>query len=129
MAEAKNWRVLVVDDEPHNINVVRFVLEFHKAHVESCNSGRKCLELLERSGNPDLVLLDIQMPEMDGFQVLNAIRSNPKTRDLLVIAVTALAMPYDYDRGMAAGFDGYITKPVNVETFMTQIKTVVNSKV
>src|SRR5262245_60066143 len=128
MAEARNWRVLIVDDEPHNINVVRFVLEFHKAHVEGCTSGPKCLELLEKSGNPDLVLLDIQMAEMDVFQFLNAIRSNPKTRDLLVIAVTALAMSYDYDRGMAAGFDGYITKPVNVETFMSQVKAVVNGR-
>jgi CheY-like chemotaxis protein len=79
--------------------------------LDEASNGAEALEKI-RQAPPDLVLLDIQMPEMDGFQVLHEIRRDPALRDLRVVALTAFAMQGDRDRALDAGFDDYITKPV-----------------
>jgi CheY-like chemotaxis protein len=127
MPTANDWNVLIVDDEPHNIGVIEIVLRFHGAQVRSCTSGQECLDIL-KTMMPDFVLLDIQMPELSGYDVVKTIRSDPQAKDLTVIALTALAMPDDLSRGIAAGFDGYITKPIDVASITLQIGLLLEEK-
>jgi two-component system, cell cycle response regulator DivK len=117
------WKVLIVDDEPDNVGVAQHVLTFFGAQVQSSNTGVNALHLLEED-RPDFLLLDIQMPRKSGFQVLEEIRAHESLHDLPVIALTSHAMPEDYERAMRAGFDGYITKPITVTTFVEEIQTI-----
>ncbi len=120
------WTVLIVDDEIHNLGVAEYVLRFHDAKSWKVTSGRECLEMLGVQ-RPTFILLDIQMPLMSGFEVLEAIRQNARLRSMPVIAMTSYAMPGDYERAMAAGFDGYITKPIQVATFIKEITAILNN--
>ena len=118
-------RVLVADDNPAGRELVRETLqELVSSLVEAAN-GREALQKI-REARPDLVLLDIQMPEMDGYQVLNEIRRDPSLRDLRVVALTAFAMQGDRERAIEAGFDDYITKPVTSATLKAQLDAVVS---
>ena len=127
MSEPSSWNVLVVDDEPDNIGVVEYILLFHNAKVRIANSGQACLEIL-RQERPSFLLLDIQMPIMSGWDVLKEIRNDEKLRDLTVIAFTAHAMAGDREKALAAGFDGYITKPISPLSFVDDVKAIVMSR-
>lgn len=111
-------RILVVDDDPRNLFVFSAALERHGANVSHAVNGLRALEYLEQHG-VDLVLLDIMMPQMDGYQAIAAIRGNPSLLDLPVLAVTAKASPAERERALGAGFDDYITKPVSYEMLLT----------
>jgi two-component system, cell cycle response regulator DivK len=123
--DPKQWTLLIIDDEPHNVGVVQHVLQFHGARVLAAGSGTEGLDVISRH-RLDFVLLDIQMPHMSGFDVLAKIRENPRSRDLLVIALTSHAMTGDYERAMTAGFNGYITKPISVQQIVQQIGLILN---
>ncbi len=123
MSEISDWDVIVVDDEPDNIGVVELVLQFNDATVRSATSGPECLRLMEESA-PTFLLVDIQMPEMSGYQLLEKIRAHSEWRDIPVIALTAHARPEDQDEIMAAGFDGYISKPVTVMTLVDELVSI-----
>jgi two-component system, cell cycle response regulator DivK len=105
--------VLIIEDNPRNLKLVRDVLNVRGlATLEA-----ECAEdgiALARSERPDLVLMDVQLPGIDGMQALRRLRSNPATADIPVIAVTAFAMQADRERFLAAGFDGYLSKPIDV---------------
>lgn len=121
------WNILIVDDEVHNLAVIKHVMEFHGSTTNTCMSGEECLAFLENQ-LPDFLLLDIRMPGISGFDVVRAIRKNPKTKDLLVIALTASVMPGDYEKAIEAGFDGYLPKPIDVAKIMDQINLLVKDK-
>jgi len=114
---------LVVDDELDNIGVIEYVLNYHNAHYKTAESGPACLRMLETE-RPTLILLDIKMPQMSGWEVLKIIRENYATHDIPVVAVTAHAMIGDKQRALDAGFDGYITKPISPLTFIEEIETI-----
>ncbi len=120
MSDPSDWRVLIVDDDPDNVGVLELVLEFHNATTRVAASGQQCLDMLGEE-IPTLLLVDIQMPGMTGYELLGRIRSNAAWRDLPVVAVTAHAMRGDADRIMRAGFDGYISKPVNVASLVDDL--------
>jgi CheY-like chemotaxis protein len=103
-------RIAVVEDNADNRLLVRAILEDMYVIVEY-ESGSEALAGL-KEGDPDLILLDISLPEMDGTEVLRAIRADPALRDLPVIALTAHAMAGDRERFLAEGFDDYLTKPI-----------------
>jgi CheY-like chemotaxis protein len=113
-------RVLVADDNPAGRELVREILTDLVSSLDEAANGSEALQKIRRS-LPDLVLLDIQMPEMDGFQVLREIRGDPALRNLRVVALTAFAMQGDRDRAIAAGFDDYITKPVTGAKLKAQL--------
>lgn len=119
--DAAGWDVVIVDDEVDNIGVVKLVLEFNDVNVRTAESGAECLSLLEDE-KPSLLLVDIQMPEMSGYELLETIRANDHWKNLPVIAITAHAMPEDSHQIISAGFDGYIAKPINVATLLDEIR-------
>ncbi|MCC6617316.1 MAG: response regulator [Anaerolineae bacterium] len=123
MLQISDWDVIVVDDEQDNIGVVELVLQFNDARVRSATSGPACLQLLEESA-PTFLLVDIQMPEMSGYQLLQKIRANPAWNGIPVIALTAHARPEDQDEILSAGFDGYISKPVTVMTLVDELMSI-----
>ena len=119
--DAKDWIVLIVDDDPDNLSVAEKVLTFYGAKVHTAVDGRKGLEILKQLVKPTLILLDLSMPDMDGWEMMAALQKMPEKSTLPVIAVTAHAMPKDKERALSAGFDGYIIKPFMLHTFMDEI--------
>ena len=114
-------RVLVADDNPAGRELVREGLAEHASSIIEASDGREALQKI-RDMLPDLVLLDIQMPEMDGYAVLREIRSDPALQGLRVVALTAFAMQGDRERALEAGFDDYLTKPVSVAKLKAQLE-------
>ena len=114
-------KVLVVDDNAAGRELVRESLKDYVSSVAEASNGREALEKI-RMARPDLILLDIQMPEMDGYEVLREIRGDPALSGLRVIALTAFAMRDDRERALAAGFDDYLTKPVTSAQLKEQLR-------
>lgn len=125
--DLSDWKVLIVDDEPDNLGVLELIFRFHKATVFTADSGPAGLRLLE-SEDLSLLLVDIQMPAMSGYDLLEAVRKNPRSRHVPVIAVSAHAMAGDSERALEAGFDGYVTKPISAMTLAETVKALVDSK-
>jgi CheY-like chemotaxis protein len=114
-------RVLVADDNPAGRELVREGLTGHVSSIIEAADGREALKKI-RETRLDLVLLDIQMPEMDGYEVLREIRRDPSLHGLRVVALTAFAMQGDRERALEAGFDDYLTKPVSVAKLKAQLE-------
>jgi two-component system, cell cycle response regulator DivK len=112
-------RILVVEDSPDNMKLFRTVLTLKGFEVTGLPGGEGLLETIERT-TPELVLMDIQLPGQDGFALLRQIRQSPFSA-LRVVALTAHAMTGDRERALEAGFDGYITKPIDIRNFPTQV--------
>lgn len=119
--DAKQWTVLIVDDEPDNLGVAEKVLSFMGAKVHTAQDGLQGLAILEKVV-PTFILLDLSMPRMDGWQMIERLRADPLTMTVPVIALTAHAMHGDKERALAAGFDGYIAKPFRLMTFFKEIQ-------
>ncbi len=115
--------VLVVDDEPDNLEVVRLVLKYYKATVHSANNGKEALETLKQI-RPDFIITDLSMPIMDGWEFAFHVKENPHTKDIPIFALTAHAMVGDRERTIAAGFHNYLTKPLSPITFLQQLLSV-----
>jgi CheY-like chemotaxis protein len=105
-------RVLVVDDNPVSRELIREVLEAPDLQIVEAPDGKAALQSISAL-RPDVVLMDIQMPVLDGFAVLRALREDPSLQDLPVLAVTAFAMRGDREKAQNAGFNAYITKPID----------------
>jgi two-component system, cell cycle response regulator DivK len=113
-------KILIVEDSPDNMRLFRTLLTMRAHEVVGLTGGDGLLETLERD-RPELVLMDIQLPGKDGFTLLAEIRASDH-RDLTVLALTAHAMSGDRERALAAGFDGYITKPIDIRAFPAQVE-------
>src|SRR6202047_4726162 len=116
-----NNSVLVVDDAPVNLKLVRVLLSRQGFDVRTANSAEEALEIV-RDFRPRLVLADIQLPDMNGLELTRRLKSDPATRDIIVLALTAFAMQGDEERAIDAGCDGYITKPIDTRTFPALIR-------
>lgn len=115
-------RILIVEDTPNNLMLMAYLLESAGHHIMKATSASEGL-VLARAEKPELIVMDIQMPGMDGYQALAEIRSDQQMRDTVVLAVTAYAMVGNRDQVLAAGFDGYLAKPIDPETFVADIET------
>src|SRR5207249_241967 len=115
-------KVLVVDDDVRNIFALTGLLERHNMRVVSASNGREAIGLLEQTPDIALVLMDIMMPEMDGYQTMRAIRENANRKLLPMIALTAKAMKGDRDKCLEAGASDYIAKPVNSEQLLSLLR-------
>lgn len=120
----ESWCVIIIDDEPDNLDLVVETLTFYGVTVHSSNDGEKGIEMVENF-NPNLILLDLSMPDVDGWEVHRRIRAMPKFADVPIVAMTAHAMVGDRERVMEAGFDGYMTKPIRVPNLVKDIKAAI----
>lgn len=111
--------ILIVEDSPDNMKLFRTLLTLRKHTVVGLTSGEGLLSTIETS-QPDVTLMDIQLPGKDGYELLAEIRGSPH-RALRVVALTAHAMAGDRERALSAGFDGYITKPIDIRGFPDQV--------
>src|SRR5206468_6345532 len=112
LPSVRGARVLLAEDNPINQQIAREILEQAGALVTVADNGRIAIEKL-RTGHFDLILMDVQMPEMDGFQATAEIRGDPSFKDFPIIAMTAHAMSGDRDKCLAAGMNDYVTKPID----------------
>jgi CheY-like chemotaxis protein len=115
-------KVLVVDDDVRNIFAITSVLERHKMVVVPAENGKEAIEILKKTQDFDVVLMDIMMPEMDGYETTRRIRSNELFNALPIIALTAKAMKGDREKCMEAGASDYIAKPVNSEQLLSLLR-------
>jgi two-component system, cell cycle response regulator DivK len=114
-------RVLVVEDNERNLKLVRDVLQYAGYEIIEASTGEEGVELAQ-SLTPDVILMDLQLPDIDGMEALRRIRKSPATADVPVIAVTAFAMRNDRARAFDAGFDGYLEKPLSVRELPAQVQ-------
>ena len=119
--------VLVVDDNEQNLELIQAYLEDVACETEAAHDGIEALEMVARS-KPDLILLDVMMPKMSGFEVCRRLKSNPQTSDIPVIMVTALNEFGDIERGLDSGTDDFVSKPINRLELLTRIRTMLKLK-
>ena len=117
-------RILIIEDNPANLELVRYLLDAHGYPTLTAVNGEEGLRLFG-SERPDVVLCDLQLPTLDGYEVLSEIRKDPARGDTIVIAVTAFSMPGDRAKATGAGFDGYISKPIDPTSFVQEIEALV----
>jgi two-component system, cell cycle response regulator len=114
-------RILVIEDDPANLELMRGLLSAHGHSVIAARDGASGVDMA-REERPDLVLCDMQLPVIGGIEVVTLLRGDSVTHALPVVAVTALTMPGDRESILAAGFDGYLAKPISPETFVQQVE-------
>jgi len=106
--------VLVVDDNPENLKLVRVLLQTEGYEVLTAQDAEQALTLLKNT-RPRLILMDLQLPGMDGLELTRRIKADPATRDIVILALTAYAMRGDEDKALAAGCDAYLSKPIDTQ--------------
>jgi two-component system, cell cycle response regulator DivK len=119
--------ILIVEDNEKNRKLMRDVLRvkgYQTVEAETAEEGIR----LAQEARPGLILMDLQLPGMNGIEALGCLRSDPRTEPIPVIAVTASAMTHDRQRIMAAGFDGYQTKPISVKEFLAAVRQVLDGR-
>jgi two-component system cell cycle response regulator len=119
-------RILVIEDNPTNLELMSYLLKAYGHEVLTAMDGDEGLQSVRRT-SPDLVICDVQLPRVDGFEVAAQLKAHPALCSIPLIAVTALAMVGDRDKLLAAGFDGYISKPIDPEKFVSDVEKFLHS--
>jgi two-component system cell cycle response regulator DivK len=119
--------ILLIEDNEQNLYLATYLLEQNGFNVVPARSGPEGIELAGRI-HPTLIILDIQLPVMDGYAVARALRQNLALKDVPIVAVTSYAMVGDRERALEAGCSGYIEKPINPDTFRRQIETYLKAR-
>ncbi len=112
--------VVVVDDNPTNLKLLRMLLTVEGYEVRTAQDAQEALAVLDEC-RPRLILMDLQLPGMSGFELTRLLKSRPSTRDIPIVAVSSFAMKGDEERALSAGCDAYVTKPINTTTLPTLI--------
>lgn len=119
-------RVLIVDDNPLNVTLAHFVLSADGFEVESAADAQEAVAKI-KAFRPELILMDIQLPGVDGLELTRRIKADPLTQHIVVVAFTAFAMRGDEAKMRAAGCDGYVSKPIEVKKFAAQLRSLLLS--
>ncbi|MEC5174687.1 response regulator [Chryseobacterium nepalense] len=117
-----NKKILIVDDDPRNIFALKLTLKSRGYQIESCTMAQEAINILKKDNQFSAVLMDMMMPEMDGYEATRIIRSTPAISKVPVIAVTAQAMPEDRQKCIDAGANHYISKPIDVDQLINAIE-------
>jgi two-component system cell cycle response regulator len=120
-------RILIIEDNPTNLELMSYLLKAFGHEVLTAMDGAEGIEAVRRS-TVELILCDVQLPKLDGFGVVAHLKSQPALRSIPIVAVTALAMVGDRDKLLAAGFDGYLSKPIDPETFVSAVVAFLSSE-
>ena len=123
-----NESILIVDDNVDNLELIQILLEGEGFQVLQAEDAGAALKALQ-TWRPHLILLDIQLPRMDGLELTRILRKDPAMRDVIIVALSAYAMKSDEDSAKAAGCDGYITKPINTRSFVDTVRGYLRSHV
>ena len=118
--------ILIIDDDNKNIFALSAVLKAKKFSCFSAQSAQEGFRILDSNENIGVVLMDMMMPEMDGYEAIKKMKSDPGLKDIPVIAITAQAMSGDKEKCLETGADGYISKPVNVDELMNILKKIID---
>jgi len=116
--------ILIVDDNPANLKLARILLSTEGFEVRTAGDAEEALVVLD-DFEPSLILMDIQLPGMDGLELTRRLKADPATRAIAIVGLTAYAMKGDAERALAAGFDGYISKPIDTRTLGAQVRAFV----
>lgn len=119
--------ILLVEDNEVNRRLAGFLLRSHGYQVREATTAAAAFEMVDKE-RPDLIVMDIQLPGMDGLEITRKLKEQPATADIPVIAVTSYAMKGDREKAFAAGCAGYVTKPIDKNTFIQEVATHVGSK-
>jgi two-component system alkaline phosphatase synthesis response regulator PhoP len=122
LTDISSAKILLVDDNQQNLELMLAYLESLPCALVTARDGLDAIEAMQRE-KPDLVLLDVMMPKMSGFEVCRKVKSDPATRDMVVIMVTALHEVGDHERAVESGADDFLTKPVNKLELLTRVKS------
>ncbi len=122
LADFANTRILLVDDNVQNVELMQAYLESLPCKIFTAKDGVDAVDAVQRE-KPDMVLLDVMMPRMSGFDVCRKIKSDPTSRDIVVIMVTALHEVGDHERAVECGTDDFLTKPVNKLELLTRVRS------
>ncbi|MGI5837575.1 MAG: response regulator [Chloroflexota bacterium] len=120
-------RILIIEDDPASLHLMVYLLKAFGYVPLSAQNGEDGLEATRRE-QPDLILCDIHLPKIDGYAIARAVKQHADLRSIPLVAVTAYAMVGDRDRTLAAGFDGYITKPIIPESFIRDVEAYLHSR-
>ena len=112
-------RILLVEDHPLNVKLVTLLLQ-RDYDVRAAGDADEALQILD-AWLPDLILMDVQLPGMDGLELVRRLKADPRTRGIVMVALTAYAMKGDEEKALAAGCSGYITKPLDTKTFVDTV--------
>lgn len=113
--------ILIVEDDPKSLKLFRDLLQISQYDTLEATDGKQAVDIVKEK-MPDLILMDIQMPVMDGLEATKILKEDPITKSIPVIAITASAMPKEINRFISAGGDAYMTKPVNIKNFLAMVK-------
>ena len=117
-------KILIVDDDPRNIFALKLTLKARGFQLESSTSAQEAIEMMKSHNDFSVVLMDMMMPEMDGYEAIRIIRNTEGIQDVPVIAVTAQAMPEDRQKCLDAGAQDYVSKPINVDVLLSSIEKI-----
>jgi two-component system cell cycle response regulator DivK len=120
-------KILIVEDNEKNRTLVKDVLEYHGYEVIEAGNGKEGIKIAKEN-NPDLILMDIQMPVMSGYDAIKILKNNPETKDIKIIALTSFAMKGDKEKIMEEGFDDYIAKPIDIRRLPELVKKALEVK-
>ena len=118
-------KILLVEDNPVNRRLAEFLLRSQGYQVRAATNALEAFDTI-KAERPDLILMDVQLPGMDGLEATRKLKAEPTTRDIPVVAVTSYAMKGDREKALAAGCSGYITKPIDKDTFVREVATVLS---
>jgi CheY-like chemotaxis protein len=117
-------QILIVDDNPTNLQLVQDLLTMEGYQIRTANSAQEALNVLA-TFNPKIILMDIQLPGMDGLTLTKKLKADPRYKNISILAITALAMKHDKKKALAAGCDGYIAKPIDIDELVSVVATYV----
>lgn len=121
-------RVLIADDNPQGVELLEAYLSSSDYEIETASDGEETLRKVKQ-WHPDLILLDIMMPKISGFEVCKRLRADPATHDIAVLMITALDQPSDIERAVEAGTDDFLTKPINKTELLLRVSSVLKSRI
>ncbi|MDO9557966.1 MAG: response regulator [Coriobacteriia bacterium] len=121
-------KILLVEDNPQNRYLVTFLLEKNGFEVVSAEDGERAIALVEEQ-RPDLILMDVQLPKLDGYEATRRIKADERFKDIPMIALTAHSMKGDRGKALAAGCNDYVTKPVDAEGLLQRIRVLLDARV